>query len=619
MGTFVAPTILKRSGGTIGLSTDTPDKTTKDLSGSADGLKTSNTAGYSVGANGQMTSLSSSDNPYQNGAAANPYNGTTVNTIGFSTDANGKTTPMTSVSQNPYQSGKLQSPVGAPTPPPPAPVVTPATTPTTTNSNNSGYVTPDMLRSAQGITREMLSGSWADSLKTANTEATARNMANQRAATAQQLSSAGLSTQGIGAQAAQGIEQQGLQAVTDTQLKNAQATNEAKLGGIDAMQNLSSIETSNINNGMKKIDALIAAGGEQNYAAAAKEFANVFPGTNIDFGRLVTAEKAGDFSTGMKAIGDFVAAGSTNWDAIPQAQRDAIKAQTGMDDYQAELMFNQMVSEADPTLQEINSLKQSFGDAWKPEYETTFRDAILKTKLGELGYEMVNGVLTFITKPVEDRAPKDAIVGQLYATANGDVKEVTADGEIPVDISKIDAFDSKADNVLKVAPKGSNAYNDLIKRRADAFINRNAPVTAKIDTNTQVGKDITDIIKKSKGVVNTLGNVSADTEPKADKESMYLSAIKDSPQGTIVEIAGDMYSFDSKSTDNTSTGYNPTTYFFNGFDGSKLKIEILARNKHSPTDIPKGGTSQTFGWVWKDGKRVGEIDSKGNVSMFNQE
>jgi hypothetical protein len=84
--------------------------------------------------------------------------------------------------------------------------------------------------------QSMLSGDWTQGLTTSMNEQTARGIANTRAGAAQQAANAGVLDQGVGYQAAQGVEQSALQQTSANALAVGQAEQAAKDQGVQLGQ-----------------------------------------------------------------------------------------------------------------------------------------------------------------------------------------------------------------------------------------------------------------------------------------------------------------------------------------------------------------------------------------------
>jgi len=83
------------------------------------------------------------------------------------------------------------------------------------------------------------------------------------------------------------------------------------------------------------VNALIAQGGAENYASAAKMLGEMFPNLDIDFSNALSAENAGKFENTMGGISKYLASGLSAEETIEMLKKDGSFANLGMSDKDA--------------------------------------------------------------------------------------------------------------------------------------------------------------------------------------------------------------------------------------------------------------------------------------------
>lgn len=84
---------------------------------------------------------------------------------------------------------------------------------------------------------------------------------------------------------------------------------------------------------------LLEAGGADNIANAQKIYNDAFPGTGIDFSRVITADKAKTFSQGLGQLASYVAAGLDYDEAIAAMKADGTFDMMGMGEADAKRLY----------------------------------------------------------------------------------------------------------------------------------------------------------------------------------------------------------------------------------------------------------------------------------------
>ena len=162
-----------------------------------------------------------------------------------------------------------------------APVVTDNATPSTTIP---GQTSPSPFQSglesdAEKVIRDMMSGAWTEPLRERQTEATARLAMQQRGAAGARVAEAGLTGQGIGAQALEGTEQNIRQQVADNILATEILEMQAKEKGVTLSQNERILQNENK---WKEIDFKM---NTDDYSGAAESFMEL-TGDGVDMSRV---------------------------------------------------------------------------------------------------------------------------------------------------------------------------------------------------------------------------------------------------------------------------------------------------------------------------------------------
>jgi hypothetical protein len=136
---------------------------------------------------------------------------------------------------------------------------------------------------------------------------------------------------------------------------------------------------------MSYAKTLLEAGGEANIKAAAGIFNNAFPGTGIDFSKIITADKAASFNAGMSQLGTYVAAGMDYETAITAMKKDGTFDMLGLSEADVEKLYRGIKTNAiDEQWKAISSSEwyQNLDDEKKKDMSDFFT-AVLT---GELDY-----------------------------------------------------------------------------------------------------------------------------------------------------------------------------------------------------------------------------------------
>jgi hypothetical protein len=151
---------------------------------------------------------------------------------------------------------------------------------------------------SEDVISQMLSGGWTEGLRERQTEATNRAIMQSRGSMAQQLAQGGLTGQGIGTQAMQGVEQQGRQLVASNILESEIAEQAAKERGIVASINERVTDMAELESAMTEADRAITAGDYQ----SANHIITQAGQTPIDFSKL----EAGDYTSVLSDIDGLI-------------------------------------------------------------------------------------------------------------------------------------------------------------------------------------------------------------------------------------------------------------------------------------------------------------------------
>ncbi|HUT63191.1 MAG TPA: hypothetical protein VMZ04_04455, partial [Anaerolineae bacterium] len=106
-------------------------------------------------------------------------------------------------------------------------------------------------------------------------------------------------------------------------------------------------ESKDYNRKMDLAAALIAQGGEENFAQASEIFQNMF-GTSVDFSNALTQENYGKFNQGMERMSQLLASGSSWEDAFAAMEADGSFALMNMTEADAQKMYDNMKLNSDP-------------------------------------------------------------------------------------------------------------------------------------------------------------------------------------------------------------------------------------------------------------------------------
>ena len=104
--------------------------------------------------------------------------------------------------------------------------------------------------------------------------------------------------------------------------------------------------TTEYNRKTEQAKLLISAGGEGNLTAAAQIYNDMYPGMNIDFSKVLTAEHANDFNTGMDAVARYIASGMSYGEAIVVMRQDGTIGRLGLREDQIEVIYNSIKTNA---------------------------------------------------------------------------------------------------------------------------------------------------------------------------------------------------------------------------------------------------------------------------------
>lgn len=151
---------------------------------------------------------------------------------------------------------------------------------------------------AEKVISDMLSGGWTEPLRERQTEATARSAMQQRGAMAARAAQAGITGQGIGAQAMEGTEANIRQQVADNILATEIAEQQAKERGIMSAIAERQVDLGELEAAFTEADRAITTG---NYGAANRIIEGVGQ-TPLDFSKL----EAGDYRTVLNDIDNLI-------------------------------------------------------------------------------------------------------------------------------------------------------------------------------------------------------------------------------------------------------------------------------------------------------------------------
>jgi hypothetical protein len=139
---------------------------------------------------------------------------------------------------------------------------------------------------------------------------------------------------------------------------------------------------------MSYAKTLLEAGGSANITAAAGIFNQAFPGTGIDFSKLITADNAATVNQGMAQMSDLIAAGMDYDAAIDVMKKNGTLTMLGMDDATVEKVYRGMkvnaIDEQWNAIADSDWYKTQLNDDQRKDMSTFFT-AVLS---GELDYSI---------------------------------------------------------------------------------------------------------------------------------------------------------------------------------------------------------------------------------------
>lgn len=133
---------------------------------------------------------------------------------------------------------------------------------------------------------------------------------------------------------------------------------------------------------------LLEAGGETNVTQAAEIFNTQFPGSNIDFGRVITAQNTQDWGNGMGQIADLIASNVDIEEGLNSLETTGLLEAMGISREEAETLWNSMNTNA------IDQQWQTISDSqWYQGLTTEDQDLIGEifdaTQSGSLDFAIV--------------------------------------------------------------------------------------------------------------------------------------------------------------------------------------------------------------------------------------
>jgi hypothetical protein len=204
---------------------------------------------------------------------------------------------------------------------------------------------------------DMLSGaSMAPTAQLAN-ESLARGAQQARAQAGGQA--APVLGQGAAIRSQQGVEQNVLGTMADTQLKIAQLAEQTKAQGVGYAISLEQLGQQKMGQDMNAVQMLISQGGAANLAQASAKLAQMYPGMQFDFTRTLNAQNAQDFNSAMSAMAKLVASGVPQSQAVDLLTQQGIGQQSGLNPTQMGQMYNQMLIQGNPISATLQSFQSS--------------------------------------------------------------------------------------------------------------------------------------------------------------------------------------------------------------------------------------------------------------------
>jgi D-ribose pyranose/furanose isomerase RbsD len=262
---------------------------------------------------------------------------------------------------------------------------------------------------------------------------------------------------------------------------------------------------------MSYAKTLLEAGGEANIKAAAGIFNNAFPGTGIDFSKVITADKAASFNAGMSQLGTYVAAGMDYETAITAMKKDGTFDMLGLSEADVEKLYRGVKTNAiDEQWKAISSSEwyQNLDDEKKKdmsdfftavltgeldytiqkEYTVTNKDGststmYFNTEADANAYGVQNGT-TMVATGKSKVTPRTNVLGDgdgdgagttptkrteplgTIIIENGKIYQVIADGNTQEIIPDVD--DPWSDNnskILKAGEKDNQYYKTILDER----------------------------------------------------------------------------------------------------------------------------------------------------------
>jgi hypothetical protein len=182
---------------------------------------------------------------------------------------------------------------------------------------------------------------------------------------------------------------------------------------------------------MSYAKTLLEAGGAQNITAAAGIFNQSFPGTGIDFSKLITADNAATVNQGMSQLSDLIAAGMDYDAAIDVMKKNGTLTMLGMSEADVEKVYRGMkvnaIDEQWGAITESDWYKNQLNDDQRKDMSTFFT-AVLS---GQLDYK-VQKEYTVTNKDGSTSTMyfNDAAAANSYGTSNGATMVATGKSKV---------------------------------------------------------------------------------------------------------------------------------------------------------------------------------------------
>lgn len=181
---------------------------------------------------------------------------------------------------------------------------------------------------------------------------------------------------------------------------------------------------------MSYAKTLLEAGGAQNITSAAGIFNQAFPGTGIDFSKLITADNAATVNKGMSQLSDLVASGMDYDSAIEVMKKNGTLEMMGMNEADVEKVYRGMkVNAIDEQWKTISDSDWYKGLPPADQKDmSTFFSAVLN---GQLDYK-VQKEYTVTNKDGSTSTMyfNDAAAANSYGTANGATMVATGKSKV---------------------------------------------------------------------------------------------------------------------------------------------------------------------------------------------